>query len=456
MKVMTNNPEDERSSKAQTRSDEDRKYSVFRLRSRKLRIEVIEGMKLGRVIEIAGHSVTIGSSRSMDLTLEDLTVSRHHVTLRVDGDELRVIDNGSRNGTTLDGVRIIDAYARPDAIVRVGRTSLRIRLLVEPFDVPLSARESFGDLVGSSVEMRQLYGMLEAISPTDLTVLIEGETGTGKELCAEAIHNASRRAKKPFVVLDGSNVTPNVIEAELFGSAKGAFTGAETRPGRFEEADGGTLFIDEIGEISIEQQQRLLRVLERRQVRRLGENTVRRVNVRVIGATNRNLSVEVERGKFREDLYHRLTEVIVRVPPLRRRLEDLPVLIRRFEAAFLADDPSLKPLPESAFRAFLEERSWSGNVRELRNCVRRAMVLGANASLKSAKATTMVGPFAVDLHEPLLDARGRVADAYQLAHISAALDQTGFNVTRAADMCGVGRRYLQMAMARNGLRKSAR
>ena len=427
------------------------------LRSRQIHIEIIQGPDQGRVVKLSGHGARIGSSKDADIALSDPTVSKHHLTLRIDGDAnaIRVVDNKSRNGTLLDGVRIIDAYARPNAVLQIGCTTLRLRLLDEIIELPLSPRDHFGPLLGQSVAMRRLFGLLERVAPTDMTVLIEGETGTGKELVAEGIHQHSRRSTRPFVVFDCSAVSPTLIESELLGHKKGSFTDARAdRSGRFEEADGGTLFLDEIGELPIELQPKLLRVIERREVRRIGDDKVRRVDVRIIAATNRSLSVEIDKGRFRDDLYHRLAEVLVHVPPLRNRLDDIPRLARHIEATLRTQYPNIAPL-DNAVLARFREMSWPGNVRELRNKVRFALLLGPErAQVPPAAADVALNDIDVRLGEPLLEGGERARAAYERAYLQLALEKTDNNITRTAELAGVGRRYIQRAMDRYGLRES--
>ena len=427
------------------------------LRSRKIRIEVLRGPDQGHIAALPGHGARVGSGKDADIVLSDPTVSKHHVSLRVEGEAIRVLDNKSRNGTLLDGVRVLDAYARPDSVLTLGATTLRLRLLDEAIDLPLSPRDRFGDLLGRSVAMRRMFSLLERVAPTDMTVLIEGETGTGKELVAEGIHQHSLRAGRPFVVFDCSAVSPTLIESELLGHKKGAFTDARAdRPGRFEEADGGTLFLDEIGELPFEMQPKLLRAIERREVRRLGDDKVRRVDVRLVAATNRSLSVEIDRGRFRDDLYHRLAEVVVRVPPLRSRLDDIPLLVHHLEATLRAQKPSLAPLDEATLARF-RAMSWPGNVRELRNKVRFALLLGLERPqvVEAEPAVSLpAGDLAIRLGEPLLEGGERARAAYERAYLGMALERTGNNVTRTAELAGVGRRYIQRAMERYGLREN--
>jgi DNA-binding NtrC family response regulator len=423
-----------------------------KLLSRKLRIEVVKGAAAGRVVELPGPEVRIGSGEGCDLVLDDRAVSRHHLTLRVEAGGLRVVDAGSRNGTVLDGVTVRDATARPDSIIAVGGSALKLRLVDDVIELPLSTRDRFGALLGSSPVMRQIFAVLERVARTDTTVLVTGETGTGKELVAEALHEESPRAPGPFVVFDCSAVSASLVETELFGHMKGSFTGAVAdREGAFEAADGGTLFLDEIGELPIDLQPKLLRALEKREVKRVGSNKPAPVDVRIVAATNRSLAQEVERGRFREDLYYRLAVVTVTLPPLRERREDLPVLIDHFARQLSRGAPPA--LPERVVEGLLE-RTWPGNVRELRNAVARALSLGAPAAAPPAIAAAVPGaaPATIDLGIPLKLGRERVADAYERAYLEEALRQSGGNVSRAAEVAGVNRKFIQRAMKRWGLR----
>jgi len=420
-------------------------------RSRKLHIEVADGPDRGRVVELPGPSIEVGSARTGDLVLSDPTVSRHHLTIAIERDGIRVIDAGSRNGTTVDGVRVRDAWARADSLLVLGGTTLRLRLLEGEIDLPLSTRSRFGGLLGTSVAMRRVFALLERVALTDTTVLVEAETGTGKELVAEALHEQGPRASGPFVVFDCSAVSANLIESELFGHVRGAFTGAiGDRAGAFEAADGGTLFLDEIGELPLDLQPKLLRALERLEIRRVGESTARRVDVRIIAATHRSLATEVDAGRFREDLYYRLAVVRVGLPPLRERLDDIPHLVEHFarETARRGQPPVY--LPESVVRGF-QAQAWPGNVRELRNAVMRAAALGVpDATPAPAPAT---GPAAaIDLSIPLKIARDRVTEAFEVAYLTEALKQTGGNVSRAAELAGVNRKFIQRTMKGHDLR----
>ncbi|HEY4058934.1 MAG TPA: sigma 54-interacting transcriptional regulator [Kofleriaceae bacterium] len=428
-------------------SGETRTYAevpAFRLRTRAIHVEIVDGPAAGQTANLPGPSARVGSARDCDLVIGDATVSRHHATLAVEDQGVRVIDAHSRNGTWVDGLRVYDALARPDSTIKLGGTTIRLRLGSDEIDVPLSPHDRFGGLHGTSAGMRRVFSMLERIAATDTTLLIEAETGTGKDLAAEAVHEASSRATGPFIVFDCSSVSASLIESELFGHVKGAFTGANNdRAGAFEAADGGTLFLDEIGELPIDLQPKLLRVLENREVRRIGANQRRAVDVRVIAATNRSLAQEVERGRFREDLYYRLAVVRMTMPPLRERPEDIPLLARHFA--------KMHELPSHVIDE-MRARAWPGNVRELRNAVERAISLGFPASPDEAPRAAPVPAVAIDLSVPLKDARDAMSEAFERAYLAAALEKTGGNATRAAQIAGVSRKFVQRALDRYHLR----
>jgi transcriptional regulator with GAF, ATPase, and Fis domain len=318
----------------------------------------------------------------------------------------------------------------------------------------MSSRFAFGELIGASVEMRRLYAILERVAPTDATVLVRGETGTGKEVVARSVHAASSRAARPLVVVDCGAFADHLIESELFGHVRGAFTGAvASRRGLFEEADGGTIFLDEIGELPLALQAKLLRVLETREVRQLGANVPHKVDVRIVAATNRNLAQAVNDGTFREDLYYRLAVVEVVVPPLRARREDVLLLARHFHKVFAGSEVAFPMAMVPALTA----RSWPGNVRELRNFVERSVATrwASEVAPDAASAESDVPPglaalVALDL--PLAEARDAWVKRFESIYVRALLKRSGGNVTRAAEAAGVNRRWLQRLMTQQRLR----
>ncbi|MDC0744785.1 sigma 54-interacting transcriptional regulator [Polyangium mundeleinium] len=423
------------------------------LRSNKIRIEVVQGPQAGETHELPGPEIRIGSGADCDFKVKDPTVSRHHLTLRIERNKIRILDAGSLNGTNVDGVHVRDGYARPDSRITIGKTVFRLLMLNMIIELPLFQGECFGQMLGRSTAMRAVFSVLERAADTDATVLIEGETGTGKEVAARAIHEASPRSKGPFVVLDCSAISPELAESELFGHVKGSFTGATMdRPGIFEEADGGTVFLDEIGELPHGLQPKLLRALERMEVRRVGANRPKQFDVRVVAATNRPLARAVDLGVFREDLYYRLAVVPVRLPPLSERSEDIPMLVRHFEKELSKRMRSTHPLSQEVVDRF-SGLTWNGNVRELRNAVARALAFGAGEGQKNHETWEPdVQSLGIRLDDPLLHGRDRVAQAYEKHYLRLMLQKTDGNVSRAAELAGVGRKFVQMAMKRYGLR----
>ena len=420
----------------------------LKLQTPTLAVDVVTGPDKGKTAILPGPEVRIGSGKGCDLVVHDATVSRQHVIVRIEDGRIRVLDGGSKNGTRLDGNYVRDAYARPDSLIVAGDTTVRLRMASSLVTLALSSRERFGGLIGRSIAMRQLFALLEKVAASDTSVLIEGETGTGKELVAEALHDEGRRASATFGVFDCSAVSAALIESELFGHVKGAFTGAVAdRAGAFESADGGTLFLDEIGELPLDLQPKLLRALESREIRRVGSNAPRAVDVRIVAATNRSLAREVDAGRFREDLYYRLAVVTVAMPPLRERIDDVPFLVAHF-----AKQLGGEPLSEQSVRT-LSARAWPGNVRELRNAVMHAQSIGP-PELGAAAPVAPNAP-AIDLSVPLKIGRERWSDAFERAYLERALERTGGNVSRAAELAGVNRRFVQRAMKRYGLRGDA-
>jgi len=423
-----------------------------------LSLTVLAGPDAGQRVVAEKGTLRIGASRDNDLVLTDRSVSRHHARIELRAGEMIVEDLGSTNGTRIGGVRILRAHLAPGALLEIGGTSIRVLAVEQPLQIALSASSRFGGLLGQSVEMRQVFAILERVSATDSTLLVHGETGTGKELVAEAVHGASGRAEGPFITFDASAVAPSLIESQLFGHVRGALSGATAdRRGVFEEAHGGTLFLDEIGELPLELQPKLLRALESRQVTRVGETRSRPVDVRVIAATHRELASQVNRGQFREDLYFRLAVITVVVPPLSRRAEDLPILVEHFWKRFAGGEP-----PPASLVRDLSSRSWPGNVRELRNAVERAFVMrGLDPTVTAADGETAAGAMPGALAElgldalfalPVDEARERLETAFFRAYLEHALARSGGSVSGAAKLIGTNRRYVQRLMRRYDLR----
>jgi DNA-binding NtrC family response regulator len=356
------------------------------MRVQKLALEVVEGPDAGARAELAGHELVVGADPSSTLVISDPRVSRFHFRVVADDTGLLLADRGSANGTYVGGLRVREVYLHDGARIEIGETVLVARVGGGEQEIELSGEESFGAAIGRSVVMRRLFAAARKASQTAATVLLLGETGTGKDVLARAIHDASPRARAPYVVFDCGAAAPSLIESALFGHVRGAFTGADAdRAGVFEWASGGTLFLDEIGELRADLQPKLLRALETGTVTRVGATETIAVDVRVIAATNRDLRADVEAALFRADLYYRLAVIVLEVPPLRERREDVPILAGSFARELLglgdADLARLRPHLDEAFAALRHHR-WPGNVRELRNVIERAAAMTDETALR--------------------------------------------------------------------------
>lgn len=413
------------------------------------RIVVVQGPDIGQSRVVDGSlpgALLVGQSPVSDFRLSDPLVSRRHATLDLSAGKLGIVDCGSTNGTRVNGVLVRSAWLDGGEQIRIGDSVLAVERSAGSQREPSAAGAAFGKVVGRSPEMRRLYPLLERLAKSDVPLVIEGETGTGKEVVAEALHAAGARAGRPFVVFDCTTVAPNLVESELFGHERGAFTGAVTqRRGVFELAHGGTLFIDEIGDLELSLQPKLLRALERSEVKRVGSDQPVKVDVRVISATRRNLDQAVEEGRFRDDLFHRLAVARIELPPLRRRQGDIPVLGELFAREF-----SGQALPDAVTRRF-EDHSWPGNVRELRNAVARHFALGELAEAP-APGRELDAPAAGDGYldrvvasgEPLPLARAKVVREFERRYIEHVLQKHGGNVSEAAAASGLALRYFQL------------
>jgi two-component system response regulator GlrR len=414
---------------------------------------VLSGADAGATHASSGDRVILGTHESAGFVLHDEAVSRFHCELcLVDGRPV-LRDLGSKNGTLLDGVAVGVAYPRAGSVLTLGRTEIRFELQRDPVRLPLSTRDRFGRMVGTGVAMRRAFALLERAAASDATVLLEGETGTGKEVAAESIHLEGARRDGPFVVVDCAAIPQNLLESELFGHEKGAFTGASgAREGAFEAASGGTIFLDEIGELGLDLQPRLLRALERRHVKRVGGNAYVPVDVRVVAATNRNLRQEVNERRFRSDLYYRLAVVEVRLPSLRERREDLPALVEHILAGLGAAGDDAAALRRPEFVAELARHEWQGNVRELRNYLERCLTLREEIPLVAGAPGEEGGAALPDTSQPLRTARERWTRVLEKRYVEAVLARSGGNVAAAAREAGVDRMYFYRLLWKYGLK----
>jgi DNA-binding NtrC family response regulator len=462
---------------------------------RKCRLQVVSGPDCGGPKEYETSVLRIGARRGCDLELSDSKVSGLHCEIRLDERGYRLRDMESTNGTWVGGYRVQDIYVSPGTVIQVGASKIKFEPLGDGVEMPLAQADRFGGMVGRSVKMRELFARLERIATTDATVLITGETGTGKELVAEAVHEHSPRASGPFVVLDCGAIPPNLVESELFGHERGAFTGATSSYiGAFERADGGTVFLDEIGELPLDLQPKLLRVLERKEVRKIGGSKTITVDIRVVAATNRDLGVEVNKGRFREDLYYRLAVARVHVPALRERREDIPLLVEHFLQTLPGGDRT-KLRPETL--ELMKKHEWPGNVRELRNVIERAVLLseapGSEHALRRSylpSTSDRRGPaiergslppqmlagqapppvpapgelgqagqgqpsgtltVAVDTTIPFKLAKQDLVEEFERRYIRALLEEHGGNISAAARAAGIDRMSIHKILHRLGL-----
>lgn len=425
------------------------------------RIVVVDGVNRGASLVVSRTRHTIGRHPTNDLVLEDPAVSMVHLELhRSSGDHVVIRDVGSTNGTWLGEHRITEAQLAAGAVLTVGQSKLRFESQTGVAASAVSDSTRVEGLVGQSVEMRELFTVIERIAPKTLSVLFEGETGSGKEEAARALHARSRRANGPFVVLDAATIPPTLAESMLFGHEKGAFTGAESRQvGAFERANAGTILIDEIGELPLDMQAKLLRVLERREIVRLGAKDPLPVDVRVVAATHRDLRQEVEAGRFRDDLYFRIAQVRVALPPLRLRKGDIPLLCRYF-LAHAAESPERQVrLSESAL-AELMTRPWPGNVRELRNVLLRAAALCDNDVIEKEdvgsggfgfKAMTEETETPSTLSGPFSEAKSAAIARFEHAYLKALMARTRGNLSRASRESGIARNHLRDLLRKRGL-----
>jgi transcriptional regulator with GAF, ATPase, and Fis domain len=397
----------------------------------------------------------IGKAQDNDLVLADDTVSRHHCELSRASDGIHVRDLGSTNGTKVQGARVTEAVASPGSVLKVGEVEIILRASVRSTEVLPSDEIRFGDALGKSLAMRTIFAVLERIAPTNATVLFEGETGTGKDVLARATWMKSTRAGGPFVVVDCGAVSYSLLESELFGHERGAFTGAvAARQGAFELCDGGTLFLDEIGELPLDVQPKLLRALETREFRRVGGNRTLKTDVRVIVATKRNLEKEVQAGKFREDLYFRLAVVPITVAPLRARREDIPLLVENM----LSADGHGFSVTEETMQA-LSAHDWPGNVRELRNVLDRALYMAratGQTELTLVMFPTSPGAtgdvFQFDGTKSYRETRAKYDTEFERRYVKWLLGRHGNNVSAAAREAKMDRKHLHDIAKKLGLR----
>ncbi len=425
---------------------------------RSYRLAVVAGPDAGLRRVIEGGTTMIGTHPDNDVVLTDSTVSRYHLELQIRREGLSIRDLDSTNGTRHGGNRIGAMVLTGPAQLRLGKhTELAIEAEDEPAAVGVFQGDRFGGVIGGSAPMHRLFALLARVALTDATVLLEGETGTGKEAIALALHHASKRADGPFVVVDCASIPHELIASELFGHAKGSYTGAVSdKRGLIEAATGGTLFLDEIGELPLDLQPQLLRALDKREVRRVGETRPIPVDIRVLAATHRDLRAMVKSGGFREDLYYRLAVVRCEVPPLRSRLDDLPALARHFAELFGRSgwDVSAELLDQ------LGRHNWPGNVRELRNVIERALSLGmvvvdgaspAEVAAQTAQSAASASATSAMLDLPFKEAKAALVEGFERDYLVNLLARHKGNISRAALEAGIDRNYIHRLVKKYGL-----
>ncbi len=407
--------------------------------------------------------IRIGAMDDNDLVINHETVSRYHCKILQEPEGYILVDEGSTNGTFINNIRIREAFLKPGCTLEIGQVELTFYFADEKVPIVPSRKDRLGPLVGRSVKMREIYGIIEKIAPTGTTVVIEGETGTGKEVVAQAIHQLSDRKDGSLMVFDCGAVPENLIESELFGHEKGSFTGAiMTRQGLFEMAHGGTLFLDELGELSLDLQPKLLRALEQREIRRVGSNKPIKVDVRVIAATNRKLEEEVRAGRFREDLFYRLSVVRIALPPLRDRPEDIGLLTRHLleHAAFNQRSDGTRRVEDVDRETLdlLEGYQWPGNVRELVNVIERAtsfaeggVVCAADLPEPIRLAGSNPGVSAATGEVTFKDAKERWITSFERDYILALLKKNNGNISHAAREADIDRKYFRKLMRKYGI-----
>jgi transcriptional regulator with GAF, ATPase, and Fis domain len=415
---------------------------------RRCKLVVLRGPERGTEHVISSDVIRVGKAVENDLVVTDDTVSRVHFEIVRDAKGYLLRDLRSTNGTFLDGAEIKEAYIRAGSIIAAGAAEIKFTPFEERIEILPSEKEQLGPMFGRSLEMREIFGLIERIAPTDATVLIEGETGTGKDMIARTLHELSRRSAGPFIVVDCGAVAGTLIESELFGHEKGAFTGATTtRQGAFELANGGSVFLDELGELSLDLQPKLLRVLEQRELRRVGGSKSIKVDLRIIAATRKDLRSEVDKGKFREDLYFRLNVVPIVAPTLRDRRQDIPLLVETFIKS-MAGDREVS-LGQEAMAALMAH-DWPGNVRELRNVIERALALGTDpqnlvaplgdALLSRAEAAPEEVPFAAG--KSFRDHKEEWNERFERRFLLWLLKRADGNISKAARDADMDRKYL--------------
>ncbi len=404
------------------------------LRLSQCKLQVVKGPGRGKEQLVAGDVIRLGKAEDNDIVLSDDTVSRLHAEILRDPKGYLLRDLRSTNGTFLNGAEIREAYIRAGSLITIGTVQLKFQPVEERIAIRPSPKECLGGLVGRSVAMRELFSIAEQVAPTGANLLIEGEAGVGKQSLARAIHALSPRQAGPFRRVDCREYGA-AFESELFGHDKGALgASGQARQGAFELAQGGTIYLDHIDELAIDMQPKLLRLLEQRELRRIGGTRPLRIDVRVVAGSERDLEREVEKSKFHAELHFRLAKLVLRVPPLRDRREDIPLLIEALRGGEGAstNDTELQAL---------KEHGWPGNVRELGEVVARGQGLGPAAG----EPTAMV----FDPALPYRAQKERWESDFETRYLRWLLESAGGNISRAARSADMDRKYLHKLLRKH-------
>ena len=432
------------------------------------RLTVVEGSDAGKVFESEKALIRVGTNTDNDVVLADPAVSRSHFELHKRGGDYSLVDVGSSNGTFVGPLEVKDVTLHNVSEILVGDSTLRFEPMSTEFEVAPSGANRVGELVGDTVAMREIFTIVERIAPTELPILITGETGTGKELVARAIHTRSARSSAPFVTLAVGSLPPALVESALFGHEPGAFDGADQPyAGAFERASGGTLFIDEVHELPEDLQRRLLRAMERGELQRMRGTDTIRADTRIVAAVPPSIRARVDDGSFRDDLYFRLAVIRLDLPPLRDRSQDIPVIVRDFfrrhESELTAMGASARHVDEAAL-ARLNAYEYPGNVRELVNILHRAVAVakGAAITVDDLPAEVLGGPAAAGAGSAnavvlpnasmrFKDAKAKVLDAFERQYLTDLISRHDGNISKAAREAGIDRRHLYRLLDKYGI-----
>jgi DNA-binding NtrC family response regulator len=423
------------------------------VRLRRMSLVVADGPQTGQRCPVEGDRLLVGKDASCDLVLEDVTVSRQHLEIERVGDRFVIRDLESTNGTSVNGTRIREAFLAPGSTIMAGNAELRFQPIYESAAIDTQDCEEFGGLLAASPAMKSIMGLLRRASKMNTTVLLRGETGVGKSALARAMHSEGPRGRGPFVVFDCGSVPPTLIESELFGAEKGAFTGAvQSRPGACEQAQGGTLFLDEIEELPLELQPKLLRVIEEKEVRRLGATRPIDLDLHIIAASKIDLPTAVGEGRFRADLYYRIAVLDVEVPALRERSEDLPLLCDHFLKE--TQDTHTWDRLTPTLREQFERYSWPGNLRELRNVLERLQCIGEEGTPVGETGVIVSAgskPLSLDWNRPFKEAKEDLVDTFEREYLKRLLERSGGRIAPAAREAGLNRKYFYDLLRKHGL-----